>query len=116
MSKLSREKGKRGEREVVSLFREAGIPAHRSQQYCGKAGDADVVTGLGDLIHVEVKRQEVVKIQEWLLQAEGDAPFASYPLVFHRRNNECWKVTLRGDDLISILVDLYGTIQEEEDE
>lgn len=115
MGKLSREKGKRGEREVVKLFEEQGIPAHRSQQYCGRAGDADVVTALGDLIHVEVKRQEVVKIHEWLKQADSDAPFASIPMVFHRRTREGWKVTLHADDLIGIMAGLYESILKERD-
>lgn len=113
MGKLSREKGKRGEREVVKLFEAKGIPAHRSQQYCGKAGDADVVTALGDLIHVEVKRQEVVKVHEWLKQADADAPFASYPMVFHRRSKEGWKVTLHAEDLIDIMAGLYESILKE---
>jgi len=107
MGKLSREKGKRGEREVVKLFEGHGIPAHRSQQFCGSNGDADVVTGLGDLIHVEVKRVEVTKIHEWMKQAEADAPFGSYPMVFHRRSNEDWKVTLRADDMVDLLSSFY---------
>jgi Holliday junction resolvase len=116
MGKLSREKGKRGEREVVKLFEAKGIPARRGQQFCGANGDADVITALGDLIHVEVKRQEVVKIHEWLKQAEADSPFGSYPMVFHRRSKEGWKVTLRAEDLIDIIADLYETTKEIDNE
>lgn len=47
MGKLSREKGKRGEREFASLCREYGYAARRGQQYSG-AGGEDVV-GLPEL-------------------------------------------------------------------
>ena len=49
MSKFSRDKGKRGEREVALILREHGFEARRGQQYCGANGDADVVLSL---IHI----------------------------------------------------------------
>lgn len=50
----SREKGKRGERELAGELRRHGYDARRGQQYCGANGDADVV-GLPGL-HIECKR------------------------------------------------------------
>ena len=55
--KMSREKGKRGERCVASLFKEYGYDAKRSAQFCGKTGQAADVVGV-PLIHIEVKFQE----------------------------------------------------------
>lgn len=52
----SREKGKRGERELAGELRRHGYDARRGQQYCGANGDADVV-GLSGL-HIECKRVE----------------------------------------------------------
>ena len=52
----SREKGKRGERELAGELRRHGYDARRGQQYCGANGDADVV-GLPGL-HIECKRVE----------------------------------------------------------
>ena len=43
MGKTQREKGKRGERELAGVFREYGYDARRGQQYCGAAGNADVI-------------------------------------------------------------------------
>ena len=40
MSKMSKEKGKRFEREVAHLFCEHGFNAHRSTQYKGNTGQA----------------------------------------------------------------------------
>ena len=51
MGKSQREKGKRGERELAGILRENGYECRRGQQYCGAAGDADVV-GLSG-IHIE---------------------------------------------------------------
>ena len=59
--KMSREKGKRGERTVASLFKEYGYDAKRSAQFCGKTGQAADVVGV-PLIHIEVKFQEAVNV------------------------------------------------------
>ena len=66
MSKFSRDKGKRGEREVALILREHGFEARRGQQYCGANGDADVVGVPG--LHIEVKRTEKFRMYEALDQ------------------------------------------------
>ena len=43
MGKASRDKGKRGERELAGKLREYGYDCRRGQQYAGANGDADVV-------------------------------------------------------------------------
>ena len=87
----SKEKGKRGERELARKLKEYGYDCRRGQQYCGANGDADVV-GL-DGIHIEVKRTERLNLQDAMSQAIGDSNTGEFPAVFHRRNNDSWKVT-----------------------
>lgn len=100
MGKMSREKGKRGERELARKFREYGYEARRNQQYCGANGDADV-TGLPG-IHVEAKRTERLNLYEAMAQAKNDARENEFPTVFHRRNNSEWLVVMRLDDWMEI--------------
>lgn len=106
IGKASREKGKRGEREVAKIFREAGYPeARRTSQYCGKTGDASDVTGVPGL-HLEVKFVEKEAVRSWYGQAVRDAEAADrgdVPVVIHRKTHQPWLVTLSLDDFIKIL-------------
>lgn len=89
----SRAKGKRGELELAHILGMYGYDARRGQQYSGANGDADVVGLPG--FHIEAKRVEKLNIEEALKQAEQDAKEGETPAVFHRKNRETWKVTLR---------------------
>ena len=51
MGKAQRDKGKRGEIELAKVLRAEGYNTRRGQQYCGAAGNADVI-GLSG-IHIE---------------------------------------------------------------
>ena len=106
MGRLSREKGKRGEREVARVLQSLGFPARRSVQYCGNTGDAADVVGL-DGFHLEVKRCESLRLVEWLKQAERDCG-GSVPVVCHRRSNERWYATLPMDELFGLVAALKG--------
>ena len=88
----SRRKGKEGELEFARECREAGYEVRRSQQYCGAAGDADVV-GLPGL-HVEVKRVNKLNIDKAMEQARGDASDGQMPVVAHRKDGGRWMVTM----------------------
>lgn len=103
MGKASREKGKRGERELAARLREYGYNARRSQQYSGINGDADVV-GL-PFIHIECKRVERLNIQDAYDQSRRDAKEHEIPTVMHRRDNCGWLVTLSLDDFIRMYAD-----------
>lgn len=96
----SKIKGKAGERELAKKLREYGFEdAKRTQQYCGVAGDADLI-GL-DGIHIECKRVQRLNIHEAMRQATADAK-GEMPAVFHRRNHAKWMVTMYLDDWIKI--------------
>jgi Holliday junction resolvase len=89
MSKMSREKGKRGEREFCELLREHGYEARRGQQYAGGPDSPDVVVNLP--VHFEVKRTETFS-PSYLAQAERDAHPALQPVVAWKRNAAPWRV------------------------
>lgn len=98
--KMSREKGKRGEREIAAILKAHGYDARRGQQFCGANGDADVVGLAG--IHIEVKRTEKLKLYEALEQARADARDGELPVVMHRKNGHEWVVIQPLEDWIEI--------------
>lgn len=100
MGKASREKGKRGERELASKLREYGYDTRRGQQYCGANGDADVVGLPG--IHIECKRVETLRLYDALAQAKSDAKNGEKPVVMHRKNNCEWVVIQPLEDWIEM--------------
>lgn len=104
--RTSRNKGKRGERELASKLTELGYPCRRGQQFCGASGDADVI-GL-DGIHIECKRTEALRLYDALAQSKHDARPGEIPTVMHRRNNSEWVVILRLEDFTGILGGEYG--------
>lgn len=108
MGKFSRDKGKRGEEELVRFLRDAGWQnVRRTAQYCGNTGDAADIVGLPG-IHVECKRVEHLNIDDALTQAKHDAAGSDkLPAVFHRKNNTRWKVTMDIEDWLQIYQE-YG--------
>lgn len=53
-------------------------------------------------IHCEVKRQERVRMPEWVAQAEAEAPSGSVPVVCWRRTGMEWRADLRLDALAEL--------------
>lgn len=94
----SREKGKKGERELAGILKAHGYKARRGQQYCGTSGEADVVGIPG--VHIECKRVEALNIYTAMTQAVRDARPGEIPAVFHRKNREGWLVTMRLEDYL----------------
>lgn len=94
----SREKGKRGERELAAKLRTLGFEsARRGVQYSGADGSADV-EGL-DGIHIECKLRERLNLEEAYDQSRRDAGRrGEIPTVMHRKTNDqhkCgWLVTM----------------------
>lgn len=102
--RASRRKGKTGELEVAKLFSDVGIPARRGQQYAGDIEASDVVVSkeYRDLIDVEVKRTERLKLTEWMRQQREDTDDSGNGVIFHRRNLEDWNVILPADFFLKI--------------
>lgn len=90
----SKRKGTGFERELASQFREYGYDARRTAQYCGITGDAADVVGLPG-IHVEAKRQETMRLYDWVSQAKRDSEGTGrLPAVFHRKSRHEILVTM----------------------
>ena len=89
MGRMSRQKGKRGEREAAAeLAVVFGCEARRGVQYQGGPDSPDVVLE-GVAVHVEVKRTETLSLYTATDQARDDAG-GKIPLVLHRRNGKAW--------------------------
>lgn len=101
----SKRKGKVGELEVVNILKDKGLTARRTQQFSGKAdGTSDVLCEELSKFHIEVKRDEHLNIEKALQQSIRDSGIENtIPTVFHRKNKEEWKVTMRLDDWLSIV-------------
>ena len=96
----SKDKGRRGERELAKKLREYGYETRRGQQYSGANGDADVVGLPG--IHIECKRVEHLNLYDAISQSRHDAREGEVPVVMHRKDNCEWLVTMRLDDFMEL--------------
>lgn len=96
----SREKGKRGERELAGVLRGYGYESRRGQQYCGADGSADVVGLPG--IHIECKRVEKLNLYDAIEQSRHDACQNELPVVMHRKNRCEWLASMPLEYFIEI--------------
>lgn len=105
MGKMSREKGKRGELRIASMFREAGFSdVHRTAQFRGNTGAAGDLEGANGL-HIEVKFQEQARIYDWMEQAKRDSTAngkGNMPVVIHKQNNKEVLCIMRFEDFIEM--------------
>ena len=109
MSRMSRNKGKRGELELAAEFRRLfGVDARRGVQYSGGTDSPDVVTDLPG-VHIEVKRTERLSLYPAMKQAAMDAG-DKVPVVCHRANRQEWVAIVRLNDLpqLASLLAEYG--------
>ena len=102
LGKLSKDKGKRGEREVAELLRSHGFEARRGQQYRGGPGSPDVIHSVPGL-HIEVKRAETLRLYDALDQAVDDAKTSETAVVFHRKSNKRWVVILEAEAFLRFM-------------
>lgn len=97
----SQRKGKRGEEELATILQQAGYSVrHGPSQSYGSCPD---IFGL-DGVHVECKRREKLNLSEAMNQAIRDAErfHDGAPCVFHRKNRESWRVTMRLEDWLEL--------------
>ena len=108
MGKMEREKGKRGEREVVALIRNHGFEARRGQQHRGGGDSPDIIHNISNA-HVEVKFREQFSLYPALEKADDEADCMTgraanlLPVVFHRRKTKPWVVVMYADDYLSLI-------------
>ena len=102
MSKKSQQKGRRAELELVEILRGYGFASVQPGEAVSYGAEPDIIGLPG--VHIECKRCEQLRLTEWMTQAERDAErFGDgIPVIFHRRNREEWRVTMRLDDFMQI--------------
>jgi len=107
---MQRDKGKRGEREVVQIMKSLGWKdARRSRQSDG-AVDPDVAGC--DPLWIEVKRRKAIAALRFMDQAIDDAETKKTPVTFMREDNGGWYVMLRADDLLRLAHIVVGQSSE----
>ena len=101
----AKRKGSAGERELLHLLEAHGIPAHRNdQRFIGGVDRPDISAEVSGIpLHVEVKRQERLRLSEAVAQAVRDANGHALPVVAHRSNRQPWLVTARMEDVLRVL-------------
>lgn len=109
MSRMQRDKGKRGEREVAAAYVAEGIDVRR----LGNAGRLADLAGLEKLgVHAEVKMTGRTDLPGWMRQAEDEAPTAQIPAVHwrlcSRGNSTGWYVNVPLADFIDLLKEARG--------
>jgi hypothetical protein len=106
----SRDKGKRGEREVVTLLRAEGIRnALRTATLQNVSGGVRAADVLAEPLGVEVKRGRAVPLRRSIVDAlDGERAAALYeqhltPVLAHRDDGGRWLATLDLRDLARLL-------------
>ena len=105
MAKLSKDKGKRGEREVAELLRKYGFEARRGQQFKGTKDRPDVVHNMENF-YIEVKRTQAFSLYPVLKKAGEECDEFEEPLIFHRRNGKAWVVVLDAEYFLELMAEL----------
>lgn len=98
---MPRRKGVRGEQEVAAIFRAAGFDCDRTPNSGGLRIRGDLAGTVP--AHVEVKRQEVLRLPTWLRQAESEAPAGVTPVVAFRQNGGVWYAALPLAELVTLI-------------
>lgn len=100
--RASKNKGKKGEREVANLLKDYGFEAKRGVQFGkGMSDNPDVKHNIPNT-HIEVKRTESLSLYKAMEQAKEDAKEGQKPVVFHRRSRQEWLVVLRAEDYLKM--------------
>ena len=93
----SRVKGREAEREVAALWQAAGFTVRGLEA----EGDHLIVSRHGHTLHSEVKRQERLRMPEWIAQVERDAPEGVPWLLAFRQSRKRWYVVKPLEDEVA---------------
>lgn len=97
----SRIKGRNAEAQVEAIFRDAGFTCDRNiggrHQVSGDIAVAD------PRLAIEVRRRERLLIPSWCNDHESACPDGVVPIVAWRANRMPWRVSLKLDDLLTLI-------------
>ena len=105
MGARERDKGARGENEVLELVRALGWPRATRNFASGAGGNSDIAHGPGDVV-IEIKRTERLRLRQAWAQVEADATAAGpgiMPVIATRWNGGHWLAILELDELLHLL-------------
>jgi len=105
MGRMSKTKGKVGEREAAKALQAIGIDAQRGVQFQGGGESPDVKCSLPNC-HIEVKRTEALRLYDAVKQATDDG-CGKVPVVLHRKNREEWVAIVPLSRLPELAADVY---------
>lgn len=101
---MSRNKGKRGEREIVNMLQpivdkvyqefDREVPRLQRNTLQSDGGGFDIV-GL-EWLALEVKFQESFNLNAWWAQTSGQANVTQTPVLIYRRSRVAWRVRMMG--------------------
>lgn len=103
--RMSRNKGKNGEREVITLLQPVVTEIYQS---CGlerpilQRNHMQVDLGGYDIVGLpwlamEVKRHETLQVYQWWQQTLASAKPHQEPILIYRQNKQNWKVRMYGN-------------------
>lgn len=95
----ARRKGREAERDVATIYQARGLTVRGLES----AGDHLTITAAGRVIHSEVKRQERLRVPEWLAQLERDCPAGAIPVLSFRQNRGRWYACLPLEELVGLI-------------
>ena len=104
----SRRKGKDGELELVSHLKRLlpGSQPRRAQQYSGAESASDIIAPGLPNTWIECKRVQNLNLHNTMCKS-ADQCGGLTPVVFHRKNNCEWLVTIRLEDIVSFSRQVY---------
>ena len=98
---------------MANLISDRGYKCIRGQQRSGLE-QADVI-GL-EYIHIECKRVENLNLDKAMEQSIRDRKAGEMATVFHRKNNQKWKVTIGFEDFMTLYDSYYSDMKLKERE
>lgn len=101
MGKPSRDKGARGELEVLELLRSHGWDRCTRNFASGATGNGDIARGPQG-VHLEIKRVERFSIRQTWKQASTEAG-TDLPVILTRWNQGPWLAVVEADELLTLL-------------
>lgn len=107
----SKNKGKRGELELVHELKARGYDVERTAQFNGKAKDSEAdLRGIPN-IHIECKVREKHNIYDYIAQVDRDKKDDELGCVFIKSNRKKWLVLMDLDDWETLHRGTYKAIK-----
>lgn len=98
MARRERDKGRKGEREVLDAFVRHGFHVRGLE-----SGGDHLAIGHGLTLHVESKRQETARPWQWYEQAVADAAPSTPPVVAFRRSRSPWLAMIELEQFLTAI-------------